>query len=107
MTEIELSYLKKYGVDGRIGFNISSEDTEENAKIYKGFFHYAKSEHDNNFTLALRALLDNISADYKYELLLEKIVELEGNIQTLAEKSQRDIPKVEHSEGAEPHTISF
>ena len=59
MTEIELSYLKKYGVEGKIGFNISSEDNEINESIYKGFFEYAKTECDNNFTLALKSLLEN------------------------------------------------
>lgn len=83
---VELSFLKKYGVTGKIGFSISAEDSEENQDLYNTFFLFAKQETNNDFTSALRLLMKNISTDYKYEGLNCRLQDLELRLSELENK---------------------
>ena len=93
---VELSYLKKYGVEGKIGFTISSEDTPDNKEVYNSFIAYAKEEANNDYTIALKRLLEHIQTDYKYEVLFDAIKLLEERVLVLETAEKTNTKEEKH-----------
>lgn len=87
--------MRQMSVRGHIRFSIKADDTEENQKVHDAFRAFAKLETDNNFTQALRKLLENLERDWKFEMVWNKLEELETKVAALGkpkseEKEVRD-----------------
>lgn len=85
---------------GIVRFSIKADDTPENTQVHDAFKDFCRVETDNNYTQGLRKLLEYYQSDFKYELITNKLVqldtllsELKGSIVELAEK-----PKIEEDE---------
>ena len=72
--------LRNMGVNGFIGFSVKAEDNDSNRAIIKSFLEFAKVECDNNYTLAIRKLMEGNQRDYLLEVLSGKILELENKL---------------------------
>ena len=72
--------LRNMGVDGFIGFSVKAKDTESNRATIKSFLEFAKVECDDNYTIAIRKLIEGNQRDYLFEVLSAKILELENKL---------------------------
>ena len=66
-----------------IPIKTSAKDTEENQKVHDAFRSFSKAECDDNYTQALRKLLEFYQGDYKFEAIWDKLVALEQEVTTL------------------------
>lgn len=98
MEEVETKYnnntLRSVSQNGYIRFSIKANDTDENVKVHEAFKDFAKVECDDNYTLALRKLLEYYEMDVKYTIMYQKIEELEFNLKELENKLKE--PKKEN-----------
>jgi len=60
-----------------IRFSIKADDTEANQAVHDAFKEFAKIECDNNYTQALKALLQAYEDDWRFEQLNERLTEIE------------------------------
>ena len=65
---------------GYISFKIKYNNTEHNRLTHDAFKDFAKTVTDNNYLLALKVLLETYADDYRYEILDEKIRQLEAQL---------------------------
>ena len=70
-------------LEGKIWFTIRADDTEGNQKIHDAFKAFAKEESNNDYTMALKNLLEFYQYDYKTELLHDLIKSLEERVAVL------------------------
>ena len=68
---------------GYIRFSIKADDTKENQAVHDGFKEFSRVEADNNYTAALRKLLEYWEEDYKYSLLNGAIISLSNEVEEL------------------------
>ena len=80
---INTEVLKKVAQEGFIGFSIKAKDNECNEQVHKEFREFARQACDNNYTVALKLLLDNKESDYKYEMLYNTLIELQDRVAVL------------------------
>ena len=86
--------------NGFTRFSIKAQDSVENHKVHEMFKEYAKTEWDNNYTLALKSLLALVTEDYKYsasmsmiDKLMQRIEILENEkVETQEEKEEQPAP---------------
>lgn len=82
--------------EGKTGFTIRADDTEENRKVHTAFKEYCKVETDNSYTQGLRKLLEYYMGDYKIGMIYSEIQnqnialnDLKGSIIELSNKTKR------------------
>jgi DNA-binding MarR family transcriptional regulator len=92
-TKISTDTLKSISEEGYIRFSIKADDTEENVKVHNAFKQFAKVECDNNYTQALRKLMEYYEGDFKYEMLWNKISEIESRLD-----EKKEVKKEEKNE---------
>lgn len=80
MTDLKLSELD---VPGFIYLKLRAEDSETNRKVFDAFRMMAKVECRNDYTIALRKLLEYYEADAKIELLWRAMQAMENRIEEL------------------------
>lgn len=61
-----------------IRFSIKCDDTAENQAVHDAFKEFARTECDNNYTMAIRKMLEALQEDWKYESLSIRISNLES-----------------------------
>lgn len=92
--------LKGLDVPGYVKFTIKADDNIENNTIHEAFKEMARVECGNDYTLAIRKLLEYYERDAKFDSLYHLIVELDQRI-TVIEQSLLDEPEEsEDDEGA-------
>lgn len=64
-------------------FSIKADDTVENAAVHAAFKEFCKVECDNNYTMGLKLLLRNYEEDGKLEMLYQKVIALENELEEL------------------------
>ena len=89
--------LRELGVDGFIRFSIKAHNTEENMAVHNAFKEFCKVESDNNYTLGAKKLLEYYQTDYKFEMIVEKLQELEARIEQVEGKPVEDKEKKENA----------
>jgi hypothetical protein len=87
--------LRGMNVEGSIKFSIKARDTEENERVHNAFKEFAKQEWDDNYTLALKDLLQTKEADYKYEAMWEHINHLGRELHQMKETKEEPKEKDE------------
>lgn len=91
MNEKEEVDLRGIAPKGYISFFIKAEDTEENEAIHAAFKEFCKIEASNNYTIGLSILLRNYQTDYKFEMVANKLLELEQRLDSMdKEKDKKD-----------------
>jgi hypothetical protein len=75
--------LRGLSENGFVRFSIKARDTPENIAVHDAFREFARVECDNDFTIALRALLKNYSIDYRFEVMWEHINSLREEVNAL------------------------
>ena len=80
-VETGMDIVKKMGVNGYVGFSVKAPDTAHNRTVVSAFLDMAKTECSDNYLLAIKKLLECYAADYQYELLYDKVVELESKLE--------------------------
>jgi len=93
--DMNMTELQKHGVEGSIRFSIKAEDNEFNNDIHNKFKAYAYEVCGDDYTLALKLLLENVSIDYKYELISDKLSGMEQRIILMEGKLLDNIDKKE------------
>lgn len=78
--------LKDMGVDGYIGFSVKAKDTESNREVIRTFLSFAKDECDDNYTLAIKRLVDNNMNLNLLDVLAAKVLEVETRVEGVEEK---------------------
>ena len=74
-----------------IRFSIKADDTEENQRVHDAFKKFSEIETDNNYTLALRKLLEFWESDWRYEQLSYRIAEIESRISEPEKKEKEEV----------------
>jgi hypothetical protein len=59
--------------EGTVRFGIKAKDTLENIQIHSAFKEFCRIETDNNYTQGIKKLLEYYQADFKYEMIFEKL----------------------------------
>ena len=77
MLEKVDQFFKTVSVETK-SFNIKYNDTPTNRRIHELFKEYCNRETDNGYLMGIKKLLETASADWKYEMLKQRIDELEG-----------------------------
>ena len=72
--------LRDLGINGYRTLFIKAKDTEENEAILESFKAFAKIEAGDNYTLALKLLLNSYSDDAKYDILADRLIALEDEV---------------------------
>lgn len=90
--------LKGLDVPGYVKFTIKADDNIENNTVHEAFKEMAKVECGNDYTLALRKLLEYYERDAKFDSLYSLIVELDQRI-TVIEQALSDEPVEEEEDG--------
>lgn len=75
--------LRELSEQGFIRFSIKDKDTPQNQAIHDGFREFARVECRDNYTVALEKLLEYYQSDAKFEILWDKIQELEQRVAVL------------------------
>ena len=78
---------------GSTRFSIKAKDTEENEAVHKAFKEFSKVECDDNYTQALKRLLESYEKDYKFEAVWEQCKVLEGRLSDLENKLKEPVKK--------------
>lgn len=71
--------IRQLPAEGFIRFSIKANDTAENQAIHDGFKEFARVECDDNYTLALKRLLEDYQGTAKFDVLYELIKALEND----------------------------
>jgi len=82
--------LNKLNVPGIIRFSIKADDTEKNNQIHSDFKNYAALNHNNNYTLALDALLQAVKVDWKFDILWQEVSRLREEVAIAQQKPKED-----------------
>ena len=82
MEEQEIN-LRALSNEGKIWFTIRANDTEQNSNIHKAFKLAAKQQYNDDYTMALKGLLELADGEAKFEMMYEKMVELNERITKL------------------------
>jgi len=101
-TDIKDMELRKI-TSGYIRFSIKADDTKENTLTHEAFREFCRIECDNNYTLGIRKLLEYYQSDFKYEMLSDKIMNVEQvlyELKTDFEKSKEEPKKVKEEANA-------
>ena len=92
---------------GSVRFSIRADDTPENLAVHKAFREFCKVETNNDYTQGLRKLLEYYQGDFKYELINDRITELnttlldlKGSIIEVTKKKDKDKPESDNDNGA-------
>lgn len=103
MTDIDLSGLRRHGIDGFIFTSIKAEDTDYNEEVHTAFRAMADIECKGDRTIALAVLLRNYAQEQGYvaafEPIWEKCKELEARIEELQAKLEAKPTKDEEDDG--------
>jgi hypothetical protein len=78
-----------------IRFSIKADDTEANQAVHDAFKEFAKIECDNNYTQALKVLLQAYEDDWRFEQLSMRLAEVEGRL--FAPKVEEQVEKKEEA----------
>ncbi len=87
---MDLKELKKYGVDGKTGFSIKSDDTPENNDIHTRFKTFCKVETANDYTAGLSWLLDKLETSFTISDLQRRIEYLENKIEMMEQPTVKE-----------------
>lgn len=83
-------------------FFIKDNNSDDNHKVKKAFIDFAWAESNGNYFQALKRLLENYSADYKYASLYDAFEALKANValleSSIKELSVKDKDKKEDKE---------
>jgi hypothetical protein len=88
-NDIDLRGLQDKGIKGFIRFTVKADDTTDNEEVHKRFKELARTACGNDYTLTIRMLLDYFDDRGAFEMMWEKVKELEteiSEIRALAEK---------------------
>ena len=93
MNKVEsgIDTLEKMGVNGYVGFSIKAKDNKHNRAIVTSFLDFARIECGNNYTIAIKKLLENNQKDYLLEVISMKVVELENRINELTKSKTKQV----------------
>lgn len=91
MSDQEID-LKDLPGKGHISFFIKAPYTEENNTIHTAFRDFSKIEAADNYTMALKILLQSYDRDTKYIILGERIMELEVKVKELEDYIKQKEP---------------
>ena len=69
--------------DDYIGFSIKTEDTPESREAFDSFFTFAKTYTKNDYTTALRFLLEAWEQNKNLSMVYEKLTALENEVMEL------------------------
>ena len=93
-VELGLGTLKGMGVNGHVGFSVKAKDTDHNRSIVEAFLNFAKTECADNYTLAIKRLLESYQNDYKHELLYDEIERLKKELRESKKENKDDEDEV-------------
>lgn len=99
MTDVDEEIRKIPAQERYIRFSIKCDDTRENQKVHEAFKEFAKLECDNNYTIALRKLLESYQQDWKYESLSMRLMSVESAISAIEREKEEEKKKPEEDEG--------
>ena len=92
MNDVRLDEL---GVPGKVWLTIRADDTEHNRAVLGSFRDLARVECKNDYTIALRKLLEYYEADAKIELLWAAVTAMERRIEELEQFNEKKTAKVD------------
>jgi hypothetical protein len=78
-----------------IRFSIKADDTEANQAVHDAFKDFATIECDNNYTQALKVLLQAYEDDWRFEQLNERLSEVERKL--FEPKTEEQVEKKEEA----------
>lgn len=78
--------LRELPVEGKIRFTISADNTEDNSRVHETFKEFAKTECANNYTLALKTLMNAMQSDFKYESIWDAVKQVQQEVSDLRTK---------------------
>jgi hypothetical protein len=95
-TDIDLTGLD---VPGYIKFTIKADDTIENSTVHEAFKEMARIECGNDYTLALRKLLEYYERDAKFASLYDLIADLSVRVSELEALASQTVEQPEEEDG--------
>jgi len=85
--------IREISPAGFTRFSIKATDTPQNQAIHDGFKEFCKIESNDDYTQGLKRLLEHYQTFNMFEMMMERIVALEAEVDQLKNK-----PKEEESE---------